>query len=89
MAAFESPQRAEIYRNVRKYLNDPKFMASLPKDDLNWKLRNTIQLTMLGGSQQTNVIPGEAWAQLDVRMLPGEDPESCARTCSAWSMIRT
>ena len=75
MAAFETPQRAEIYRNIRKYLNDPKFIASLPNDDLNWKLRNTIQLTMLGGSQQTNVIPGEALAQLDVRMLPGEDPE--------------
>lgn len=74
MAAFEKPERAEKYRNIRKYLNDPKFMASLPGDDLNPKLRNTIQLTMLGGSQQTNVIPGEAWAQLDVRMLPGEDP---------------
>jgi acetylornithine deacetylase/succinyl-diaminopimelate desuccinylase-like protein len=74
MAAFEKPERAEIYRNIRKYLNDPKFIASLPKDDLNPKLRNTIQLTMLGGSQQTNVIPGEAWAQLDIRMLPGEDP---------------
>jgi acetylornithine deacetylase/succinyl-diaminopimelate desuccinylase-like protein len=76
MAPFETPQRAEIYRNIRKYLNDPKFLASLPKDDLNPKLRNTIQLTMLGGSQQTNVIPGEAWANLDVRMLPGEDPKA-------------
>jgi acetylornithine deacetylase/succinyl-diaminopimelate desuccinylase-like protein len=76
MAPFETPQRAEIYRNIRKYLNDPKFVASLPKDDLNPKLRNTIQLTMLGGSQQTNVIPGEAWANLDVRMLPGEDPKA-------------
>jgi acetylornithine deacetylase/succinyl-diaminopimelate desuccinylase-like protein len=38
-------------------------------------LRNTISLTMLGGSPQTNVIPGEAWANLDVRLLPGEDPQ--------------
>ncbi|MGH9577398.1 MAG: M20/M25/M40 family metallo-hydrolase, partial [Terriglobales bacterium] len=38
--------------------------------------RNTISLTMLGGSQQTNVIPGEAWAHLDVRLLPGETPEA-------------
>ena len=37
-------------------------------------LRDTISLTMLGGSEQTNVIPGEAWANLDVRLLPGEDP---------------
>jgi len=30
---------------------------------------------MLGGSQQTNVIPPDAWANLDVRLLPGEDPK--------------
>jgi acetylornithine deacetylase/succinyl-diaminopimelate desuccinylase-like protein len=30
---------------------------------------------MLGGSEQTNVIPPEAWANLDVRLLPGEDPK--------------
>ena len=30
---------------------------------------------MLGGSEQTNVIPSEAWANLDVRLLPGEDPK--------------
>src|SRR5258708_38382080 len=30
---------------------------------------------MLGGSEQTNVIPPEAWANLDVRMLPGENPQ--------------
>lgn len=36
-------------------------------------LRNTISLTGLQGSQQTNVIPGEATASLDIRLLPGED----------------
>ena len=39
-------------------------------------LRDTISLTMLGGSQQTNVIPPEAWANLDVRILPGGDPKA-------------
>ena len=29
---------------------------------------------MMGGSEQTNVIPPEAWANLDVRILPGGDP---------------
>jgi acetylornithine deacetylase/succinyl-diaminopimelate desuccinylase-like protein len=43
-------------------------------ESLNYMLRNTISLTMLGGSEQTNVIPAEAWANLDVRLLPGEDP---------------
>ena len=31
---------------------------------------------MLGGSGQTNVIPAEAWANLDVRILPGGDPKT-------------
>jgi len=37
-------------------------------------------LSMLGGSQQTNVIPAEAWANLDVRLLPGEDPQRFLET---------
>jgi acetylornithine deacetylase/succinyl-diaminopimelate desuccinylase-like protein len=75
MAPYQPPARAEIYRNIRKHLEDPAFRAALPQDELNPKLRNTITLTMMGGSQQTNVIPGEAWANLDVRILPGEDPQ--------------
>jgi acetylornithine deacetylase/succinyl-diaminopimelate desuccinylase-like protein len=39
-------------------------------------LRDTISLTMMGGSEQTNVIPPEAWANLDARILPGGDPKS-------------
>jgi acetylornithine deacetylase/succinyl-diaminopimelate desuccinylase-like protein len=30
----------------------------------------------MGGSEQTNVIPPEAWANLDVRLLPGGDPKA-------------
>jgi acetylornithine deacetylase/succinyl-diaminopimelate desuccinylase-like protein len=37
-------------------------------------LRNTISITMLRGSDKTNVIPPEASAELDVRLLPGERP---------------
>ena len=31
---------------------------------------------MLRGSQQTNVIPDTAYGELDVRLLPGENPEN-------------
>jgi acetylornithine deacetylase/succinyl-diaminopimelate desuccinylase-like protein len=44
-------------------------------ESLNYLLRDTVALTMLGGSEQTNVIPPEAWANLDVRLLPGDDPK--------------
>lgn len=37
-------------------------------------LRNTISITALKGSDKTNVIPPEATAELDVRLLPGSSP---------------
>jgi carboxypeptidase PM20D1 len=37
-------------------------------------LRNSVSITMLQGSDKTNVIPAEASAELDVRLLPGERP---------------
>ncbi len=77
MARFEPEERARKFRSARQALGDKRFRAELERDYyLGPMLRNTISLTMLGGSQQTNVIPGEAWANLDVRLLPGEDPSA-------------
>jgi len=76
MAAHEPPARAEKFRNIRAALEDKSFQQEVTNDEtLNYMLRDTISLTMMGGSAQTNVIPPEAWANLDVRLLPGEDPQ--------------
>jgi acetylornithine deacetylase/succinyl-diaminopimelate desuccinylase-like protein len=64
MAPYESPQRAREYQDVGR------------DESLNFLLRDTISLTMMGASGQTNVIPAEAWANLDVRILPGGDPKA-------------
>jgi acetylornithine deacetylase/succinyl-diaminopimelate desuccinylase-like protein len=77
MAPYEPPEQAREYRNIRKAIEDKKFQQEVEKDEsLNFLLRDTISLTMLGGSEQTNVIPPEAWANLDVRILPGGDPKA-------------
>lgn len=77
MAPYESPERAKMYRNIRQMVEDEKFQRDVENDEaLNFLLRDTIALTMLGGSEQTNVIPPEAWANLDVRILPGGDPKA-------------
>ena len=77
MAPYEPPERAQKFRNIKQALQDKNFQQEVERDEsLNYLLRNTISLTMLGGSQQTNVIPPEAWANLDIRMLPGEDTKS-------------
>lgn len=77
MAPYEPPDRAAEYRNVKKAIEEKKFQEAVEKDEsLNFLLRDTITLTMMGGSEQTNVIPPEAWANLDVRILPGGDPKA-------------
>ena len=77
MAAYETPQRARWFRNLRQSLKEAAFQREVEQDpSLNYMLRDTISLTMLGGSKQTNVIPAEAWANLDVRLLPGDDPQA-------------
>jgi acetylornithine deacetylase/succinyl-diaminopimelate desuccinylase-like protein len=81
MAPYEPSDRAAYFRNVRKAIEDKKFQHEVEHDEsLNFLLRDTISLTMLGGSGQTNVIPPEAWANLDVRILPGGDPKSVLET---------
>jgi len=76
MAPYEPAEKATYYRNVRKAIGERKFQDEVERDEsLNFLLRETISLTMLGGSGQTNVIPPEAWANLDVRILPGGDPK--------------
>ena len=81
MAPYESPDRAADYRDIKKAIEDKKFQEQVARDEsLNFLLRDTISLTMLGGSGQTNVIPPEAWANLDVRILPGGDPKGVAES---------
>lgn len=75
MAPYESPQRAREYEDIYKVIQEKKFQQEVERDEsLNFLLRDTISLTMMGASEQTNVIPAEAWANLDVRILPGGDP---------------
>jgi len=81
MAPYEPPGRAANYRNINRAIEDKKFQHDVERDEsLNFLLRDTISLTMLGGSGQTNVIPPEAWANLDVRILPGGDPQAVLET---------
>jgi acetylornithine deacetylase/succinyl-diaminopimelate desuccinylase-like protein len=81
MAPYEPPERAEKFRNIRKALEDKNFQREVEQDEsLNYLLHDTIALTMLKGSEQTNVIPPDAWANLDVRLLPGDDPKEFLAT---------
>ena len=74
LAATQNSDMAEKFRDIRSALRDKTFAMHIAGDpQYAYLLRNTISLTQLEGSHQTNVIPGEAIAHLDVRLLPGED----------------
>ena len=49
-----------------------KFL-SVPRQ--NALVRNTLVITMLSGSAKINMIPSSAYAEVDCRLLPGEDPQ--------------
>jgi acetylornithine deacetylase/succinyl-diaminopimelate desuccinylase-like protein len=76
LAAQEGPAKAERFRGLERALTDPAFRQDfLANPTYNALVRNTISPTVLEGSNKTNVIPARARAQLDCRLLPGEDPQ--------------
>lgn len=67
--------RSLLFRNAGSKWTQPLLSLLLDKDALFGPLvRNTASLTMLRSGQKSNVIPTEAEAKLDIRLLPGEDP---------------
>ena len=76
-ASAQPPAMAAAWRDIRKGLQDPAVRRKVLADPaLNAILRSTIAITMLEGAPQTNIIPTAAEARLDVRLLPGEDPDA-------------
>src|SRR3954471_4280193 len=70
---YPEPQRTWL-SNVRVALDNPRARDWI-LSDVTWNaiLRNTVSLTGLSGSNKTNVIPGVAMAEIDIRLLPDQD----------------
>jgi acetylornithine deacetylase/succinyl-diaminopimelate desuccinylase-like protein len=70
--------------NMRRAVTIPRARTWI-LSDVYWNaiLRNTISLTALQGSNKTNVIPAEATADVDVRLLPDQNPDSVLRVLKA------
>jgi acetylornithine deacetylase/succinyl-diaminopimelate desuccinylase-like protein len=67
--------------NVRAALGNPRAREWI-LSDVYWNaiLRNTVTITGLQGSDKTNVIPAEATADIDIRLLPDADPAAVLAT---------
>jgi acetylornithine deacetylase/succinyl-diaminopimelate desuccinylase-like protein len=59
-------------------IRDDDFLAKLRAEDPAFAalLQDTCAVTRLHGSDKINTIPPEAWAELDCRLLPDQDPEA-------------
>jgi acetylornithine deacetylase/succinyl-diaminopimelate desuccinylase-like protein len=69
--------RASWYRDLPQAIQDEKAARTLYDDrEVSALLRNTVSITVVKAGYKTNVIPGTAEAELDVRLLPGEDPDA-------------
>ena len=77
---YTGEQRAWL-ADVTRAMQNPRAKAWI-LSDVYWNafLRNTISLTALNGSNKTNVIPAEATAEIDVRLLPDTDPAAMLAT---------
>lgn len=74
-------QQKQWLNDVRSALDDAAARKWI-LNDVYWNaiLRNTISLTALQGSNKTNVIPAEASAEIDIRLLPDQSPDSVLAT---------
>jgi acetylornithine deacetylase/succinyl-diaminopimelate desuccinylase-like protein len=76
-----SGRQAAWLSDVKTALRDPQAREWI-LSDVYWNaiLRNTFSITGLQGSNKTNVIPAEASAEIDIRLLPDQDPDSVLAT---------
>lgn len=84
---FFKAQAADATGPGRRWLADPRAALRNPagrawllaEPERNALLRNTISPTVLVGSDKTNTIPQRASVELDIRLLPDEDPAAFRR----------
>ena len=71
-APYEPEPWRSRFLNLKAFLTQPNAYDLLQKrPDILARLMNTISITSLQGSNKTNIIPAEASAELDCRLLPG------------------
>jgi len=78
MAADANEEWAESYRDMASAILQPGFLDKLRAQSpfLHALTRDTCTITRMEGSNKINVVPPEAWAEVDCRMLPDRPAEA-------------
>ncbi len=81
MGRSASPEWKEFFKDIARASTDRNTMLKLQmwQPGLAALLRNACSITMLQGSAKINVIPPEARAQIDCRLVPDQDPAAFTR----------
>lgn len=75
IAITADPDLRPLFADIRRAVEDPASLATITRNPShNALLRNTMSITVLSASEKINVVPAEARAELDVRLLPGQEP---------------
>jgi len=76
IAAAQAPPWRERFTNMAQAIRTPGVLEDLQRDlpAMHSLVRNTCSMTRLNASDKINVIPTVAWAELDCRLLPDQDP---------------
>jgi acetylornithine deacetylase/succinyl-diaminopimelate desuccinylase-like protein len=95
IAPAASPEWRERYADIAAAVRTPGVVEELQRHDpgLHTLVRHTCAITRLGGSDKINVVPPEAWAEIDCRLLPGEAPsifmDELGRVLGSGIQVRT
>lgn len=72
LAPKQPPYERSLFEDIDKALLDPSFATWFTSNPIyNAMVRNTLSLTILQSGSKVNVIPAEARASVDCRLLPG------------------
>lgn len=71
------PDWAPAYADMRKAIQEPSFLQRLQMHSapLHALTRDTCSITRLSASNKINVVPPEAWGEVDCRILPDKPVE--------------
>jgi acetylornithine deacetylase/succinyl-diaminopimelate desuccinylase-like protein len=75
LAESQKGERREQFARLSTAVKDPNFLLELQLENpfLHALTRNTCSITRLEGSSKINVVPTEASAEIDCRLLPDQD----------------
>ena len=75
IAAAAAPKWQDHFRDIATAIRTLSVASELQRDNpgMHALIRNTCSITRLGASDKINVVPPEAWAEIDCRLLPDQD----------------